>query len=116
MENTTVVIQNDTNSTIITTDFVEWKTTMTNFTTVEGDFSETIVTVSHSVIASVGIIGNFTVIVVFLNHQKYRRKVPNIFILNQVSKSENHFELRCVFLTIQCRLRWGPNNAKDSNN
>ena len=41
--------------------------------------------VIHSIIASVGIIGNFTVIVVFLNHKKFRKKIPNIFILNQVS-------------------------------
>ena len=39
----------------------------------------------HSVIASVGIVTNFTVIVVFLNHRKLRRKVPNICIINQVS-------------------------------
>ena len=36
------------------------------------------------VIASLGIIGNSTVIVVFLNHRKFRRKIPNIFIINQV--------------------------------
>ena len=36
-------------------------------------------------IASVGIIANLTVAVAFLNHQKLRRKIPNIFIINQVS-------------------------------
>ena len=36
-------------------------------------------------IASVGIIANFTVVVVFLSHRKLRRKIPNIFIINQVS-------------------------------
>ena len=35
-------------------------------------------------IAPVGIIGNLTVIVVFLNHRKLRRKIPNRFIINQV--------------------------------
>ena len=35
-------------------------------------------------IAPVGIIGNFTVIVVFLSHRKLRRKIPNRFIVNQV--------------------------------
>ena len=39
----------------------------------------------HSVIASVGIVTNLTVIVVFLNHRELRRKVPNICIINQVS-------------------------------
>ena len=36
-------------------------------------------------IAPVGIIGNLTVIVVFLNHKKLRRKIPNRLIVNQVS-------------------------------
>ena len=39
----------------------------------------------HTIIASVGILGNFTVILAFLNHKKFRKKIPNIFILNQVS-------------------------------
>ena len=38
-------------------------------------------------IAPVGIIGNLTVIVVFLNHRKLRRKIPNRLIVNQVRKS-----------------------------
>ncbi len=46
--------------------------------------------VVHSVIASVGVVGNLNVVVVFLNHVKLRRKVPNIFIVNQV---------RCLLLT-----------------
>ena len=36
-------------------------------------------------IAPVGIIGNLTVIVVFLNHKKLRRKIPNRVIVNQVN-------------------------------
>ena len=35
-------------------------------------------------IAPFGIIGNLTVIVVFLNHRKLRSKIPNRFIINQV--------------------------------
>ena len=38
----------------------------------------------YSVIASVGLVTNLTVIVVFLNHRKLRRKIPNICIINQV--------------------------------
>ena len=37
-------------------------------------------------IASVGTIANMTVAVAFLNHRKLRRKIPNIFIINQVSR------------------------------
>ena len=36
-------------------------------------------------IAPLGIIGNLTVIVVFLGHRKLRRKILNRFIVNQVS-------------------------------
>ena len=45
---------------------------------------EEIVRIVQSTIASVGIVTNLTVIVVFLNHKKLRRKIPNIFIINQV--------------------------------
>ena len=37
------------------------------------------------VISSLGITTNLTVVVVFLNHKKLRRKIPNICIINQVS-------------------------------
>ena len=40
----------------------------------------------QSVTASFGIVTNLNVIVVFLNHKKLRRKIPNIFIINQVWK------------------------------
>ena len=36
------------------------------------------------IIASVGIISNLTVVIVFLNHKELRRKIPNRFIINQV--------------------------------
>ena len=38
----------------------------------------------QTVTASLGIVTNLNVIVVFLNHKKLRRKIPNIFITNQV--------------------------------
>ena len=37
------------------------------------------------IIASVGIIVNSTVVIVFVNHKELRRKIPNRFIINQVS-------------------------------
>ena len=40
----------------------------------------------QSATASIGIMSNLTVIVVFLNHKRLRRKIPNIFIINQVRK------------------------------
>ena len=42
-------------------------------------------------IASIGIVANFTVIIAFLNNKKLRRKVPNIFIINQVSAATMAF-------------------------
>ena len=44
------------------------------------------------VIASVGIVSNFTVVVAFLNHKTFRRKIPNMFIINQVSYICNQFD------------------------
>ena len=49
-----------------------------------GDSKERIILIIQSTIASVGIFANLIVIVVFLNHRKLRRKIPNIFIINQV--------------------------------
>ena len=42
-------------------------------------------------IAPVGIVGNLTVIVVFLNNKKLRRKIPNKLIVNQVTISFLYF-------------------------
>ena len=42
------------------------------------------------IIASVGIVANLTVVIVFLNHKQLRRKIPNRFIINQVSISLLH--------------------------
>ena len=44
-----------------------------------------IVALMGMTIASVGIISNFTVVVVFLNQVKLRRKIPIIYIINQVN-------------------------------
>ena len=41
----------------------------------------------QSTTASIGIVANLTVIAVFLNHKKLRRKIPNIFIINQGKKN-----------------------------
>ena len=42
----------------------------------------------HSLIASVGIVANITVVIAFVNHRKLRRKIPNIFIINQVGNGD----------------------------
>ena len=46
------------------------------------DSREQNIMVIQSTTASVGIMANLTVIVVFLNHKKFRRKIPKIFIIN----------------------------------
>ena len=43
-----------------------------------------VMTVLSSVIASVGVIANFTVVFVFGSNAKLRTKIPNIYIINQV--------------------------------
>ena len=47
-----------------------------------------IMTILSTAIASVGIVANMNVVVVFMSQQKLRRKIPNMFIINQVSVSE----------------------------
>ena len=49
--------------------------------------------VLSTIIASVGIVANFTVIIVFLNDKKLRKKIPNIFIINQVGFPFTHFTI-----------------------
>ena len=44
-----------------------------------------LVTLLSLTIASVGIISNFTMVVVFMNQVKLRRKIPIIYIINQVN-------------------------------
>ena len=51
----------------------------------DSDPKERIILIIQITIASVGIFANLTVIVVFLNHKKLRREIPNIFIINQVT-------------------------------
>ena len=57
----------------------------------------------HSIIASVGMVTNLTVIVVFLNHRKLRRKIPNICIINQV-----------IFISPLCRQWSSVNNCNNA--
>ena len=48
-----------------------------------------VMTVLSSVIASVGVVANFTVVFVFASNAKLRPKLPNIYIINQVKISFN---------------------------
>ena len=61
---------------------------------VEETKSMDIMALLSAIIASVGIVANATVIVAFLNHKKLRGKIPNIFIINQVSAIFNLQSLR----------------------
>ena len=47
-----------------------------------------IMMISSTTIAGVGIIANITVVIAFLSHRKLRRKIPNMFIINQVSETK----------------------------
>ena len=53
-----------------------------------------LVTLLSMTIASIGIISNLTVVVVFLNQVKLRRKIPIIYIINQVNS------FLCVFCVV----------------
>ena len=45
---------------------------------------EDVVMIVSTIIASIGIVANFAVIIVFLNDKKLRKRIPNIFIIHQV--------------------------------
>ena len=46
-----------------------------------------IIYITQNAIASLGMITNLIVVAVFLSHKEFRKKIPNIFIINQVSKT-----------------------------
>ena len=47
-----------------------------------------IMMILSTVTVSVGFFANLTVVVVFVKHRKLRRKIPNIFFINQVSHQQ----------------------------
>ena len=51
---------------------------------VQNDNKFNVMMLLQCIIASIGIIANLTVVIVFLNHKELRRKIPNRFIINQV--------------------------------
>ena len=57
------------------------------------------ISTKQNVIASVGLIANLNVVVVFLNHKEFRKKIPNIFIINQVSKNVSGIKVYARFRT-----------------
>ena len=48
------------------------------------DFAQQLIFIFQIIISSVGIFANGTVVLAFLNHKKFRQKIPNKFIINQV--------------------------------
>ena len=93
MENTTHSTKLGENETIVIEGIS--RTTTPHNSNNDNTKAQTILTI-QSTTASLGIVANFTVIVVFLNHKKLRRKIPNIFIINQVRKLTNE----CTFINI----------------
>ena len=59
----------------------------------DGELTSQIIPTLQSIIASVGIVANSTVMFVFLNNEKMRRKIPNIFIINQVRVQSDHLRV-----------------------
>ena len=53
----------------------------------DATISQKVISTSQNVIALLGMITNLVVVIVFLNHKEFRQKIPNIFIINQVSKT-----------------------------
>ena len=78
---------NDTN--IVSSDTMSTDLTLFNANETSNNFD--LMMVLQMLIASVGIIANFTVVFAFLNHKQLRRKIPNMFIINQVSLQHSSF-------------------------
>ena len=57
----------------------------TSFSSREMADNITVMTILKSLIASVGIMANMTVVVVLINDRKLRVKIPNMCIINQVN-------------------------------
>ena len=64
------------------TDTMSTELTVSNVNETSTKFD--VIMILQMLIASVGIIANFTVVFAFLNHKQLRRKIPNMFIINQV--------------------------------
>ena len=73
---------NSTNSILNTTFCINEKNSSSIVT---GNVTLPIIITINTIIGCVGIIGNLSVIIVFGKERKFRRKIPNIFIINQVS-------------------------------
>ena len=79
LTNSNEISTNETSSTFTSTTLYLTR----NNSSKDNSLEETIGFIQSSV-AAVGIVTNLTVIVVFLYHKKLRRKLPYIFIINQV--------------------------------
>ena len=68
--------------------YFTYTSTVANYSSVV-DLTEakpiTLINVIQSVLACVGIIRNCTVVIALVNNKKFRTKIPNIFIINQVN-------------------------------
>ena len=72
-----------------------------------------------SLIAVVGIVANLSVVVTFLYHKKLRCKIPNLFIVNQVSQDveQNHCPFwfhHFILLFLKHCDALNPNNNNNS--
>ena len=68
-----------------TDDDVTSATTANNDVRNSSDNKLSVMALLSCIITSIGIVSNATVITAFLNHKKLRRKIPTMFIINQVS-------------------------------
>ena len=71
---------------------------------VEGSTGYDVMEILQIIIASSGIITNLTVVVVFLNDKKLRRKTPNICIINQVGYFEVFLVAALNVFSQPCRM------------
>ena len=75
-----------------TSSMYENNTTMThNLIEGQGRTNIDIMVILQNIIASLGTVANFTVVIVFLNDRKLRCKIPNMFIIYQVRQYRKYY-------------------------
>ena len=85
-------MENGTSKTEINISDIKYNTTGNiSSTLLEKDKTQELIFIFQSIISSVGIVANATVVVVFMKHKKLRQKITNIFLINQVSAAFTEF-------------------------
>ena len=99
-------MENGTSNTEINISDIETNNTTEKIssTPLEEDKTQQLIFIFQSIISSVGIVANATVVVVFMKHKKLRQKITNIFLINQVSATFTEISEKFLNHDIKCGM------------